>query len=85
MKDIVENRSHISLSNKLHIASLALRENGSIWTMQMGIYYLASRLAGAAYSAASSRRIAKNLPGVNSARMNKIIWNSWDWKAKGEE
>jgi ubiquinone/menaquinone biosynthesis C-methylase UbiE len=85
MKDIVENRSHISLSTKFRLAALALRENGSIWTMQMGIYYLASGLAGAAYSAAASRRIAKNLPGVNSARMNKIIWNNWDWKAKGEE
>lgn len=85
MKDIVENRSHISFGTKLRLASLALQENGPLWTLQMGLYYVASGIADSAYAAAASRRIAKNLPGVNSARMNKVIWDRWDWKAKGEE
>jgi len=85
MKDIVENRSHISFSTKLRLAGLAVQENGLMWTAQMGLYYLASSVAGSAYSAAATRRVDKNLPGVNSARMNKVIWDSWDWKAKGEE
>ena len=85
MKDIVENRSHIGLGTKLRLARLAVQENGLLWTMQMGTYYLASGLAESVYSAAAARRTSKNLPGVNSARMNKLIWDSWDWNAKGEE
>jgi SAM-dependent methyltransferase len=85
MKDIVENRSHISLATKLKLMWMAIRENGLIWTSQMGLYYLGSGLANSAYTAAAKRRESKSLPGMNSPQMNKLIWDKWDWQAKGEE
>jgi ubiquinone/menaquinone biosynthesis C-methylase UbiE len=32
-----------------------------------------------------ARRKRLGLPGLNSARLNKLIWESWDWTAMGEE
>lgn len=85
MKDIVGNRTNIDFGTKVRLAGLALRENGILWTVLIGIYYLASGLADRAYSVAAARRSALNLLGVNSPRMNKLIWNNWDWNSRGEE
>jgi ubiquinone/menaquinone biosynthesis C-methylase UbiE len=85
MKDIVENRARIGLGTKMKLFGLAVRENGLLWTMQMGVYYLGSGIADASFAAAARRRVAHGLPGMNSARMNKLIWDRWDWGAKGEE
>ena len=85
MKDIVENRSRLGFSTKLKVLSLALRENGFIWTIQMGLYYLTSGFADAIYHAATRRRISKGLAGLNSVQINKVIWNNWDWRSGGKE
>lgn len=85
MKDIVENRQRLGAGQKAAMAKLALRENGLVWTGLLGTYYLFSGLADRAFAAMASRRIRKNLPGLNSAAMNRLIWNSWDWSAAGEE
>ena len=85
MKDIVENRQRISFGKKVKIAFLALRENGLIWSFFLGIYYFCSAVANKAFSIMDRRRKRKGLPGLNSARMNKLIWEAWDWEAGGEE
>lgn len=85
MKDIVENRQLLSFRQKAAMGRLALKENGILWTTLLGIYYVFSGLADKAFDAMARRRIKENLPGVNSAEMNRLIWNSWDWSTAGEE
>lgn len=85
MKDIVENRQRLSWGQKAEMASLALKENGFLWTALLGTYYAFSGVADKAFAAMARRRIRHNLPGLNSAAMNRLIWNSWDWSAAGEE
>jgi len=85
MKDIVENRRHLNWRQKAAVGRLALKENGILWTVLLGTYYVFSGLADKAFAAMARRRIRKNLPGLNSAAMNRLIWNSWDWSSAGEE
>jgi SAM-dependent methyltransferase len=85
MKDIIDNRARIGTSTKLRLLERSFKENGFVWTFLMGCYYLASAVADKSYALADARRRARNLPGMNSANMNKLIWNEWDWSAKGEE
>jgi len=85
MKDIVANRSRISLTDKWRAGLLALRENGLVWCACLGTYYVASAIANRAFSAMDRLRRERNLPGLNSATLNKHIWQSWDWSAQGDE
>lgn len=85
MKDIVENRQRLKLRQKMRLAVLALRENGIAWPAYMGLYYLGSSLADFGFGRADALRKAKRLPGLNSAAINKEIWENWDWSARGEE
>ena len=85
MKDIVENRSRLSLSQKVKLMGMAIRENGFLWSCCLGAYYLGSALADKAFGWMDSLRKKHNLPGMNSAAMNKVIWEAWDWSAAGEE
>jgi hypothetical protein len=75
----------MSLPTKARLLGLSVSENGLLWTMQMGAYYLSSGLAERAYAMASRRRVKHGLPGMNSPVMNKAIWDNWDWSAQGEE
>ena len=85
MKDIIENRSRISLRSKLKLAGITLRENGLLWSAFMGLYYAGSGIAEASFQKAASLRKKKNLSGMNSKSANKFIWENWDWNAHGEE
>ena len=85
MKDIVENRKRITLGNKLKLAGTALRENGPIWCALLLTYYAASTVANGSFKALDRMRRARRLPGLNSATLNKAIWEAWDWSASGEE
>jgi SAM-dependent methyltransferase len=85
MKDIVENRSRIELSQKLGLARLVVKENGLRWSLLMGLYYLGSGMAEAGFKRAESLRRTKGLPGLNSPAANKYIWQNWDWAAGGDE
>ena len=85
MKDIVENRQKISFGKKVKIAILALRENGMLWSICLAVYYASSAASSKAFSWMDSWRRKNQLPGLNSAAMNKLIWESWDWGAGGEE
>lgn len=85
MKDIVENRQRISFGKKVKIASLALRENGILWSVCLAIYYATSAVSSKAFAWMDTLRRNNQLPGLNSAAMNKLIWESWDWGAGGEE
>ena len=83
MKDIIENRTRTSSRTKLRLLTLSLRENGPLWTGLMAIYYVASAIAEKSFAAANKLRQSTSLPGVNSLRMNREIWNNWDWSAAG--
>src|SRR3974390_1987673 len=85
MKDIVENRKRIGFGQKLRLAALALKENGPLWCALLFGYYVASSTANKAFTAMASMRRRRNLPGLNSATLNKAIWDSWDWSAQGDE
>lgn len=85
MKDLVENRSHMSLGQKASLGWEVLRENGVIWTGLLGLYYITSAISEKSFSAMDARRKKLGIPGLNSANLNKKIWESWDWKAEGEE
>lgn len=85
MKDIVANRDRLTTGTKIKLMGLSLRENGFLWTTAMGFYYVASAVAEKSFAAADGMRQRRGLPGMNSPAMNRAIWNSWDWSAKGEE
>jgi SAM-dependent methyltransferase len=85
VKDRIENRTRIGLLSKLRLVGIMVRENGLLWPLLMGTYYVASGIAEASYAKAASLRIKKNLPGVNSSLANKYIWENWNWNAGGEE
>lgn len=85
MKDIVENRKRISWANKLKLVTTALRENGLAWCTLLLTYYAASSVAHKSFTALDRMRRARRLPGLNSATLNKAIWEAWDWSANGDE
>src|SRR5690349_14694236 len=85
MKDIVENRKRITWVGKLGLARTALRENGGGWCMLLRTYSVASSLADRSFRALDRLRRTRRIPGLNSAAMNKAIWEAWDWSAAGDE
>ena len=85
VKDLIENRTRIGFLSKLRLVGIMIRQNGLVWPLLMGAYYLASGVAEASYAKAASLRIRKNLPGVNGSAANKHIWENWNWSAGGEE
>jgi SAM-dependent methyltransferase len=85
VKDIVENRKRITWTNKLKLAATALRENGPIWCTLLLTYYTTSSIAHRSFVALDRMRRARGLPGINSATLNKAIWEAWDWSASGDE
>ena len=85
MKDIVENRRRVGLGHKWRIARQALRENGLWWCTYLLLYYAASAVAHRAFATMDRMRRERNLPGLNSAALNKQIWEAWDWSQQGEE
>ncbi len=85
MKDIVENRKRIGFGRKLKLAALVLRENGLLWSALLLTYYAASNVAHQAFAAMDRMRRRRGIPGLNSATLNKQIWEAWDWSAEGDE
>jgi ubiquinone/menaquinone biosynthesis C-methylase UbiE len=85
MKDSVDNRKLIQLSKKIKIGLEAFRLNGVVWTLLLLLYYLTSTISNWSFARMSQLRKAKGLPGLNSSRLNKLIWESWDWQNRGEE
>jgi SAM-dependent methyltransferase len=85
MKDIVENRKRISLSRKIKLAGLALRENGIWWCILLLTYYASSNLAHKSFGLMDRLRRSRGIPGMNSAALNREIWDAWDWSAEGDE
>jgi SAM-dependent methyltransferase len=85
VKDIVENRGRIRLGRKLKLARLALRENGAWWCILLLTYYVASAVSHRAFAGMDKLRRTRGIPGMNSAALNKEIWEAWNWNAAGEE
>jgi ubiquinone/menaquinone biosynthesis C-methylase UbiE len=85
MKDIVVNRQKIGLGKKLKLGLLVLRENGLLWTLYLGIYYTCSTVAEVAFRRLHERARKLGLPGTSSAKLNREIWNNWDWEGRGDE
>lgn len=85
MKDIVENRRRLPAGRKLALLREVARENGWIWTLTFVVYYCATTLGDAAYRRMQARARRKGLPGLSGRAVNRQIWESWDWGARGEE
>jgi SAM-dependent methyltransferase len=85
VKDIVANRSRVGFGHKWKLALLTLRENGASWCCHFVTYYAASMIADRSFRAMDRLRRERNIPGLNSAALNKHIWEAWDWSAQGEE
>jgi len=85
MKDLVENRRRLSLGEKLDILRVALRQNGPRWSLLLGLYYAASKVADRAFQGMHRIRLEKGIPGMNSPELNRAIWRGWNWDAGGEE
>jgi SAM-dependent methyltransferase len=85
MKDLLVNRRRIPLSKEIRLSGGVLRQNGVIRTCYPGLDSLSSALAERAFAALDERRKRPGLPGLNSAGLNKLIWEAWDWTAEGEE
>jgi len=85
VKDLIENRTRLGFLSKLRLVGIMVRDNGLLWPLLMGSYYVASAIAESCYARAASLRVKKNLPGVNSNSANKHIWENWNWAAGGEE
>lgn len=85
MKDIVENRRRIGLGTKFKLIMISIRENGPLYFLFLGISYLGTNLSSFGFRKSDELRKAKRLPGMNSRAANKLIWENWDWSAKGDE
>jgi len=61
------------------------RNNDAIWLL----YHLLERSANRASlffrHRASAREVAHGLPGTNTREANRLVWNTYDWSAEGEE
>jgi ubiquinone/menaquinone biosynthesis C-methylase UbiE len=69
----------------MDLLKLTVKENGVLWTGLLGVYYTGSAVAEAAFQRCMKLRQEKGLPGINSADINRQIWDNWDWEAAGEE
>ena len=85
MKDLVENRRHITLTDKVRLALLIVKENGLLWCLCFAVYYVCSSVSKRAFDRMDRLRREKGIPGMNSRALNKAIWEAWDWSAGGEE
>lgn len=85
VKDLIENRGRMGLGTKLRVLGLALRQNGVVYTLLLGVYYGCSTVGHWAFEAMQRRRKQLGLPGLNSRMLNAEIWDAWDWQAGGEE
>jgi SAM-dependent methyltransferase len=85
MKDVVENRQLVSFGRKLRIARIALEENGPAWCFLMLLYYASSTVSHKAFATMDRLRRTRGIPGLNSRRLNKEIWEAWDWNTSGGE
>ncbi|MEP6942881.1 MAG: class I SAM-dependent methyltransferase [Betaproteobacteria bacterium] len=84
MFDDVQNRRKLSLPRKLKLGVDLVRESGVVYFVLLMGYYVSAWAATRLVHALASMK-AKGVPGVNSIRMNKQIWETWDWNAKGDE
>src|ERR1700692_3869463 len=84
MFDDVQNRRNISFSQKLKLGFALIRESGVVYFVLLMGYYVSAWAATKLLNVLASMK-AKGVPGVNSTRMNKQIWETWDWKSKGDE
>jgi hypothetical protein len=85
VKDLIQNRKRISFRNKLRIALIVIKQNGLLWFLRLGIYLAASATADRCYRSMDDSRRRRGIPGLNSLALNKVIWESWDWTAGGDE
>ena len=85
MRDKIANRRRLDLRAKVRLARLVVAENGLRWSTWFTFYYFASGLADRAFARLERIRRATGVPGLNSRRLNREIWNRWDWAAGGAE
>ncbi len=85
MFDTVQNRRKLSYWRKAKIGLILIRESGIPYFLSLIAYYSSSWLATKLLSTLATMRHGKGIPGVNSIRLNKEIWENWDWGAAGNE
>jgi ubiquinone/menaquinone biosynthesis C-methylase UbiE len=85
MFDDFQNRQRLDFRSKIKVCLILIRENGIWFFLLLIAYYLSSSLATRMLTILARIRQVKGVPGVNSARLNKEIWEHWDWKAAGDE
>jgi hypothetical protein len=83
--DIVANRKRIGYRAKARLLAISLCENGVTWTLLLGVYYVLSRFAERTFVRLQKKKLMRGLPGTSSLRMNREIWENWDWTARGDE
>ena len=84
MKDIIANRLDKALDQNAFAVDLGQGERLAVDGPD-GRRDATSAIADKAFAKADARRKKHSLPGLNSPAMNKLIWENWDWGAKGEE
>jgi ubiquinone/menaquinone biosynthesis C-methylase UbiE len=85
MFDDFQNRQRLNFRSKVKVCLILIRENGISFFLLLIPYYLSSSLATRLLNILARIRQVKGVPGINSARLNKEIWENWDWKAAGDE
>ena len=82
MKDLVENRSRMSLRSKIRLLLLTLKENGLLYTGLLGAYYAGSTVSDFAFATMQDLRKKRGLPGLNSRGLNAEIWDKERWQTR---
>lgn len=82
---MVENRQKLSIYQKFGVLRLVVKENGVGWAALTCLYLGFSGVANYFFLRLAKLRSKRNLPGLNSVALNKVIWESWDWSDQGDE
>jgi SAM-dependent methyltransferase len=85
MFDDVANRSRLTFARKAKLGLGLIRESGPFYFILLMIYYPSAWLATKALDRIAALRRDRGVPGINSARLNREIWENWDWNARGDE
>jgi SAM-dependent methyltransferase len=85
MFDDVQNRRKLNFKGKAKVGLILIRESGVLYFLLLIVYYSSSWLATNLLNVLATMRQVKGVPGVNSARLNKEIWENWDWESGGDE
>jgi len=85
MQDLIANRRPSGYWRKARLLGILLRENGLAWTVLLCAYHITRITAERTFARLERMKLVNGLPGTSSLRMNREIWENWDWTAGGDE